>query len=52
MDILSNNYSKNHSCYVYIYILTFNLDYHYIDGKGPYLHYHVPPNMKAHHFIW
>ncbi len=30
----------------------FRLDYHYIDGKGPYLHYHVPPNMKAHHFIW
>ncbi|MEK4165212.1 MULTISPECIES: hypothetical protein [Anoxybacillus] len=30
----------------------FRLDYHYIDGKGPYLHYHVAPNMKKHHFIW
>lgn len=30
----------------------FRLDYHYIDGKGPYLHYHVAPNMERHHFIW
>ncbi|MCM3169666.1 hypothetical protein [Peribacillus frigoritolerans] len=29
----------------------FRLDYHYIDGKGPYLHYHVSPNMKTHHFL-
>ncbi|MGD6847296.1 hypothetical protein [Rossellomorea aquimaris] len=29
----------------------FRLDYHYIDGKGPYLHYHVAPNMKAHHHL-
>ena len=29
----------------------FRLDYHYIDGKGPYLHYHVAPNMKTHHYL-
>jgi hypothetical protein len=29
----------------------FRLDFHYIDGKGPYLHYHVAPNMKKHHMI-
>jgi hypothetical protein len=29
----------------------FRLDFHYIDGKGPYLHYHVAPNMKKHHML-
>lgn len=29
----------------------FRLDFHYIDGKGPYLHYHIAPNMKKHHYL-
>ncbi|MDP7981532.1 hypothetical protein [Bacillus multifaciens] len=29
----------------------FRLDYHYIDGKGPYLHYHVAPNMNKHYYL-
>lgn len=29
----------------------FRLEYHYIDGKDPYLHYHVSPSMKTHHFL-
>lgn len=30
----------------------FALDYHYIDGKGPILHYHSPPNVKDHKYFW
>lgn len=29
----------------------FRLDYHRIDGKGPYLHYHIAPNIKKHHML-
>ncbi|QIW22199.1 hypothetical protein [Bacillus thuringiensis] len=30
----------------------FALDYHYIDGKGPILHYHSPPNVNDHKYFW
>ncbi|TNP00406.1 hypothetical protein [Bacillus pacificus] len=29
----------------------FAIDYHYIDGKGPILHYHSPPNVGAHKYF-
>ncbi|MGE6347135.1 hypothetical protein ACQKIY_17085 [Bacillus mycoides] len=30
----------------------FRLDYGPVKNKGPYLHYHVPPNLNYHHIIW
>ncbi|MBJ8055910.1 hypothetical protein JDS87_29510 [Bacillus cereus] len=30
----------------------FRLDYGPVHNKGPYLHYHVSPNLKDHHIIW
>lgn len=30
----------------------FRLDYGPVYHKGPYLHYHVPPNLNDHHIIW
>ncbi|MGW6191537.1 hypothetical protein ACWFRC_12550 [Bacillus cereus] len=30
----------------------FRLDYGPVKNKGPYLHYHVPPNLNDHHIIW